>query len=231
MQSQSILVEYIVIGERHRALSDDACNRLAASMKQIGLRNPISVRIVDDYIDDDGVVCDGVPILVAGRHRLEAAKRLGWSHIDCVEVEDDEIQAEMWEIAENLHRLDLTKEQRDEHIRRYAELLEAQRDQRQVGQSDRPVMSDGRKSGPQHEKSIATEIAEKTGISARQVRRVLNPKPPTPIRAAIEPESEAEAIIREANAIVGAWNRARQEARELALDQIDAPVFDRTRAA
>ena len=30
-----------------------------------------------------------------------------------------------WEIAENLHRVDLTKEQRDAHIRRYAELLEA----------------------------------------------------------------------------------------------------------
>jgi hypothetical protein len=36
--------------------------------------------------------------------------------------------AEMWEIAENLHRLDLTKEQRDDHIRRYAELLEARRE-------------------------------------------------------------------------------------------------------
>lgn len=35
----------------------------------------------------------------------------------------------------------------------------------------------------------------------------------------------------EADLIVSAWNRARQEARELALEQIDAPVFDRTRAA
>ena len=31
----------------------------------------------------------------------------------------------MIEITENLHRLDLSKEQRDEHIRRYAELLTA----------------------------------------------------------------------------------------------------------
>lgn len=227
MQSQSILVEYIVIGERHRALSDDACNRLAASMKQIGLRNPISVRIVDDYIDDDGVVCDGVPILVAGRHRLEAAKRLGWSHIDCVEVEDDEIQAEMWEIAENLHRLDLTKEQRDEHIRRYAELLEVQSAEVSRQTDAKPIS--GPKGGRPRE--VASRVAEETGLSVRTVQRVLNPKPPTPIMAAIEPESEAEAIIREANAIVSAWNRARQEARELALDQIDAPVFDRTRAA
>jgi len=225
MFSRSIEVEAIVIGERHRALSDDACKRLAASMKQIGLRNPISVRIVDDYIDEDGVVCDGVPLLVAGRHRLEAAKRLGWSHIDCVEVDDDEVTAELWEIAENLHRLDLTKEQRDEHIRRYAELLDMQTVvSGQTVQKVEPVKM-GRPQG------IASKIAEETGLSARTITRALNPKPPTPIRAAIEPESEAEAIIREANAIVGAWNRARQEARELALDQIDAPVFDRTRAA
>ena len=188
-------------------LSDDACNRLAASMKQIGLRNPISVRIVDDYVDEDGQVCDGVPILVAGRHRLEAAKRLGWSHIDCVEVEDDEIQAELWEIAENLHRLDLTKEQRDEHIRRYAVLLEARG---QVRQNVAPVLSDGRKSAPQHGKAIPRQIAEETGVSVRTVQRILNNT--VPIKAAKEPESEAEAIIREANAIVSAWNRARQRA-------------------
>jgi hypothetical protein len=33
----------------------------------------------------------------------------------------------VWELAENLHRLDLTKDQRDHHIRRYAELLEVRR--------------------------------------------------------------------------------------------------------
>jgi hypothetical protein len=30
----------------------------------------------------------------------------------------------VWELAENLHRLDLTKDQRDQHIRRYVELIE-----------------------------------------------------------------------------------------------------------
>lgn len=62
-----------------------------------------------------------------GAHRLAAAKSLGWSHIDCIEVEDDAITAELWELAENLHRHDLTKERLDEHIRRYAALLESQK--------------------------------------------------------------------------------------------------------
>ena len=67
-------------------------------------------------------------MLVAGRRRLAAAQSLGWSHIDCLEVDDNAVEAEMWEIAENLHRLDLTKEHRDEHIRRYADLLESRKE-------------------------------------------------------------------------------------------------------
>lgn len=46
---------------------------------------------------------------------------------------------------------------------------------------------------------------------------------------AIKPDRNV--IAEQANAIIAAWNKASPEARELALEQIDAPVFDRTRAA
>lgn len=222
MQQHSIRVEDIVIGERHRALSDDACVRLAASLKEIGLRQPISVRIVEE-MEVDGDLTAGVPVLVAGRHRLEAAKRLGWSHIDCVEVDDDALSAEMWEIAENLHRLDLKPAERDEHLRRYAELIEERR-------ATERIVEQNVKQSVGRPKSIVTEIAEQTGVAPHTVRRALSPQV-VPIKSALEPETESEAIIREANAIVSAWNRARQAARDLALEQIDAPVFDRSRAA
>ena len=223
MKVISIDIADIEIGERHRALSDDAVSRLAASMKDIGLCQPISIRIVDEMIVD-GRLTSGVPLLVAGRHRLAAAKSLGWAAIDCVEIADDAVEAELWEIAENLHRLDLTKDQRDEHIRRYDELLS----KRKV------VLQDAKqpKSSPQGGRPVsnATKIAQETGLSYATVHRALNPQPPM-VKAAVEPESEHDAIIREANAIVSAWNRARQEARDLALEQIDEPVFDRTRSA
>jgi ParB family chromosome partitioning protein len=228
MQQHSIRVDDIVIGERHRTLSDDAVGRLSASLREIGLRQPISVRIVEEMVVD-GDLTAGVPVLVAGAHRLAAAKLLGWSHIDCIEVDDDEIQAELWEIAENLHRLDLTKEQRDEHIRRYAELLEARKvTEIQVPQNAAPEIGYGKP--PPQTKGTARQIADETGLSVDTVRRALNPKP-VMLKSAIEPETEQEAILREANAIVSAWNRARQEARDLALEQIDSPVFDRSRAA
>lgn len=44
------------------------------------------------------------------------ANALGVTGIDCLEALDDPISAELWEIAEDLHRLDLTKDQRDQHI-------------------------------------------------------------------------------------------------------------------
>lgn len=215
---------YIISGKRHRDVCPQAVDRLAASMREIGLRHPVTVRIVDDYITEDGEVCDGAPVLVAGAHRLAAAIKLGWDKISCVEVEGDEIAAELWELAENLHRLDLTKEQRDHHIRRYAELLEA----RQVSQQNAPKP----KSSPQGGRptGIPRQIAEETGLSVDTVRRALNPKP-APRPELVEVVDAYDAIGRQADAIVRAWNRAGPDARALALQQIEGVVFDNARAA
>lgn len=228
LHADTIRVDVIEVVERHRALDSDACDRLATSMKEIGLRQPITVR-VEDMMIIDGQEVECVPVLVAGAHRLEAAKRLGWTHIDCITVDDDAIKAEMWEIAENLHRLDLTKEQRDEHIRRYAELLEARRDvQSTQNAAIESKRADGRGHRPQ---GIPRQIAEETGLSVDTVRRALKPATVANLVSVKEAETDEEAIIREANAIVAAWNRARQEARDLALSMIDEPVFDHTRSA
>lgn len=223
MKVLSLHVDDIEIGERHRALSDDAVTRLAASMKDIGLRHPISVRIVEE-MEIDGKLTSGVPMLVAGRHRLEAAKQLGWSQIDCIEVDDDSLQAELWELAENLHRLDLTKEQRDDHIRRYAELLEAKA-KIQVTQTAAPEI--GYKKPPPQTKAIPRQIAEETGLSVDTVRRAL--KPPAEV-VPISARSEQDVVLAQANAIIAAWNRACPEAREIALETIDEPIFERTNA-
>ena len=126
MLTQSIRVDYIETGERHRALSQDAIERLAKSMAEMGLHHPISIRFVDDYQTADGDTCDGVPLLVAGAHRLAAAKSLGWEKIDCIEVDDDPVKAEMWEIAENLHRAELTVLERSEHIAEWVRLTDGQ---------------------------------------------------------------------------------------------------------
>jgi probable addiction module antidote protein len=174
-------IDDIQIGERHRALSEDAVDRLMTSLQDIGLCQPITVRITNTP-SADGETGPDVPILVAGAHRLEAAKRLGWSQVPCITMPDDQVAAELWEISENLHRHDLTKRQRDEHIRRYAELIEA----KEVSPHDAAQPRSGPKGG--RPKGVARQIAEATGLSDDTVRRALSPKPAKPLLAQ-EPET------------------------------------------
>ena len=141
----------------------------------------------------DGKPCDGVPILAAGAHRLAAAKSLGWSHIDCIEVDDDPVTAELWELAENLHRHDLTKDQRDEHIRRYAELLVERAKVAQPATLSQPVTGRGNK-------GIARQVADATGLSKDTIRRALNPKPPKP--QLVDVVDAYDAVAAQADAIV-----------------------------
>jgi ParB/RepB/Spo0J family partition protein len=83
---------------RLRALQPDKADSLAESMAAQGLLQPIIVRRrAHGYL------------LVAGRHRLEAAKKLKWPTIDCI-VKDgmDADAAELAEIDENLVRAELS---------------------------------------------------------------------------------------------------------------------------
>jgi ParB family chromosome partitioning protein len=196
--------ESIFVGERHRPLNDEAVARLQQSIADIGLRHPISIRVVEE-MEIDGELIAGVPVLVAGRHRLEAVRKLKWARVECAEVDDDDIKAELWELAENLHRCDLTKDQRDEHIRRYAELLEAQATiAAPVEQKrGRPV-------------STVTKVARATGLSDDTVRRALHPAPrPVPL-----PVHEEDVTQQQFRALMAAWNRAGAEARDLFLSEV-----------
>jgi hypothetical protein len=183
-------------------------------MADIGLRSPITIRVVDDYVLADGEVCDGVPVLVAGAHRLAAAKSLGWTHIDCIDADDDAITAELWELAENLHRLDLTKDQRDEHIRRYAELLQA-KVQQSAALSGKPTPTTGRGN-----KGVSRQIADETGLSVDTVRRALSPAPPEPKA----PLADYDVVTVQFNALMAAWNRAGSDARSRFIDSIDGAL-------
>jgi ParB-like chromosome segregation protein Spo0J len=204
MQILSASIDSIRIGERHRALSEDAVARLVESINVNGLRQPISVRIG----------ANGDTVLVAGRHRLEAFKRLGKPEIDCIEVADDEIKAEMWEIAENLHRLDLTNDQRDEHIRRYTELLAAADLISQQNASKLKTPSNPKGAG--RPEGTVSKVAKATGLSKDTVRRALDPKP----RPAPPPRRNQSAAGKQLNALKRAWRQASKEVREIFLRDV-----------
>jgi ParB/RepB/Spo0J family partition protein len=116
-------ISEIVVGVRLRELDDEKVREIAESMAQTGQGHAITVRQVGDQI-----------MLVAGRHRLEAAKVLGWQDIDAKFMASDDIDAQLWEIAENLFRAELTVLERSAHVAKYVELV-AVKD----GQVDHPV--------------------------------------------------------------------------------------------
>lgn len=251
MQTISIRVDDIQIGKRHRTLSDDACERLVSSMKEIGLRQPISVRIVDTMVID-GQEIDGVPVLVAGRHRLEAAKRLGWSHIDCIEVDDDALRAELWEIDENLIRAELTPAQQAEHLSRRKEVWEA------LSMQFAPKPTGGRPEG------FASDTAKKSGINKSTVTRSIaradalgddiravantsldkgveldalakmTPEQRAPLImkaqagqvVSARPLANYDAVEKQVARLMNAWNSAGPDARAKFLEMVDQPVMD-----
>jgi ParB/RepB/Spo0J family partition protein len=119
-QSIQIAIDDIVVLNSRRAANPEAVERLAISIKEIGLQYPLTVRYSETHPEMPDV--SGAYVLVAGRHRMEACRSLGLKEVACVVEDWDEDEARMWEIAENLHRAELTALERDEQIAEWVRL-------------------------------------------------------------------------------------------------------------
>lgn len=206
MNISAFKVDEIYVGPRHREVNEAEVGRIAESIRAIGLQSPPAVRIVDK-VEIEGEDVYGVPVLIYGLHRLRAVQSLGRSTIDCNLLDVDDDEAEMIEIAENLHRSDLTKDERYAQVRRYAELLEKKRSLQspQVGEVEGSKREDGR--GHRH-KGVVTEVAEQTGLGRETVRRILNPE-----AAELERERQRE-------------NRKRAKTADASTDAVHGVISD-----
>ena len=174
---QNLDVEIIYVPERLRKLSTERVVALAESIKLLGILSPLTIRIMPE-MEIDGVIEQGVPVLIAGHHRLEAARLVGLEEVPCIEVTADDIEAQLWEIDENLARSELTTDEKRDHLRRRKALWEEQ--QKQENGTPRPVSGVGSGvAGPgRGHKGFADETAAATGLSKRQINRLIaDPKP------------------------------------------------------
>jgi hypothetical protein len=100
LQIKNLGLSGIAITIQRRAVQPGVVKQLAESMKNIGILNPITVRPREGGMGY---------YLIAGRYRLEAAKKLKWESVPCIILEgisaDD---AELREIDENLIRANLS---------------------------------------------------------------------------------------------------------------------------
>lgn len=84
-QVHRIGLDLIDVGERLRPVDPDYVALLAASLAERGLDTPIVVSAGGP---------DGNHQLIAGAHRLAAARSLGWAEIEALVSDADELQAQ-----------------------------------------------------------------------------------------------------------------------------------------
>lgn len=155
MTGQPLLVEEFPVDEvkvrfRIRTPKEDRISELADSIKTLGIINPINI--------------DNENYLIAGWHRLSAAKLLKMKTITVIRKDFSRVYSELAEVDENLKRVDLDHIEISEHMVRREELLE------QLGLR----MPN---SGNQYSEGMVTttQLAEEVGISNRLYRMKRQP--------------------------------------------------------
>ena len=104
-------IDEIIVRPGRRKAGVYAVRELAESMKALGLLNPVTV--------------SANRVLIAGLHRLEAAKSLGWKEIECSVSDLDETRAELAEIDENYVRCNLSAMEKADLVKRRKTLYES----------------------------------------------------------------------------------------------------------
>jgi ParB family chromosome partitioning protein len=117
---EMVLVADIIVMAPRRHVSASTVQTLAESIDKIGLLNPIIVR---EEASSDSL------LLVCGLHRLEAFRELQRDRIPAfiLTASTTEIEARMTELAENLHRVELTELERAEQIHEWRELAKVRK--------------------------------------------------------------------------------------------------------
>jgi len=146
-------VQDVVVGDRKRSLDQAKVAELAESMGRLGLLNPVTVSAAGE--------------LLAGLHRLEAARSLGWKWIDVTVTSLDELAGELVEIDENLIRNELSVLERAEHLQRRRSIHEDLHPE-----TARP--KGGRRPGNEEmASSFPDDAAARIGLTPRSVRHDL----------------------------------------------------------
>ncbi len=153
-----IKISSIKINPGRREAEPKAVEELARSITAVGLMNPVAL--------------DQNNTLVAGLHRLEAAKLLGWTEIECTAIGMNTVQAELAEIDENIVRTRLNRQELCEQLLRRKEIYETLHPETRHGMRNGQTAKNANLATLET-KSFAEDTAEKTGMSKRAVSRLL----------------------------------------------------------
>ena len=159
-----IQIFQIKVNDGRREIDPEAVHGLADSISEVGLLNPITVG--QDYT------------LIAGLHRLEAAKLLGWTEIECNVSDLEGLMAELAEIDENIIRRKFDQVEEWEQLARRKEIYEILHPETKNGISQALAMNVAQGNnvsapGALTSKPFTADTAEKLGVSKRTVEENL----------------------------------------------------------
>lgn len=159
MTTARIPLSHIDIRPGRRSVSRADVKALAGSIQEVGLLSPIAVYRVGAAFE-----------LVAGRHRVEAAKSLGWTEIEAVLVDLNDLQREMAEIDENLVRCNLNAADTARQTARRKELYLRMHPETAQGVAGGKARHRSATADSAVAESFTADTASKTGRSVRSVR-------------------------------------------------------------
>jgi ParB family chromosome partitioning protein len=169
MMLQKITLREVIASNQPRPLVTAEVDKLAASIKAIGLIQPITVKA---SFATHGTTEPCFQI-VAGHHRVAACRALGWTEIDALVIEDaGHLQSELIEIDENLCRAELTTSQRTGYTKRRKQIWEALHPE-EIRVAQAAPVEIGYGKPPIRPTGFAAATAEATGQSKATTNRAI----------------------------------------------------------
>ena len=168
-------ISEIKINAGRREADPEGVQELVDSISKVGLLNPITI--------------DREHTLIAGLHRLEAAKLLGWTEIECNVSSLEGLLAELAEVDENVVRKGLSAVEYSDLLLRRKEIYEALHPETKNGGDQKSEKIRTSKCRSDSMKSFVQDTAEKLGVGRRTVERQ--------IQTAKNLTTEAKDIIRD----------------------------------
>ena len=168
-------ISEIKVNAGRREVDPEGVQELVDSISKVGLLNPITI--------------DREHTLIAGLHRLEAAKLLGWTEIECNVSSLEGLLAELAEVDENVVRKGLSAVEYSDLLLRRKEIYEALHPETKNGGDQKSEKIRTSKCRSDSMKSFVQDTAEKLGVGRRTVERQ--------IQTAKNLTTEAKDIIRD----------------------------------
>ncbi len=168
-------ISEIKINAGRREADPEGVQELVDSISKVGLLNPITI--------------DREHTLIAGLHRLEAAKLLDWTEIECTISSLEGLLAELAEVDENVVRKGLSAVEYSDLLLRRKEIYETLHPETKNGGDRKSEKIRIAKCNSDFAKPFIQDTAEKLGVHPATVARQ--------IQTAKNLTSEAKDIIRD----------------------------------